>query len=247
MSGGRIKAVLFLIVFVLAVAILVNALVGLGDKDEPDTTPDPFASTPQATQTVAPTQTPQPSPSAAPTQAPVSTAKPVVTTPVPTVQPSQAPDWILTTPAPSTVPGDIFAPGGTSAPAGQLLGSGSVSSQTGLPIDIRANWTATVLDDQRVKVQVEVQLLSYALQIKASRNAVNVSVGGDYASCDAPEVDYEGSQQLVTTLGVTSHTISLASGQSQTLPLAVEYHFGGSYSGQELPVIECGGSIQISR
>ena len=146
-------------------------------------------------------------------------------------------------PVPTATP----APTPTPAPVGQVLDSGSVRSQTGLPIDVRADWVATVLDSDRVQVQVTVVLESYALQLAESYKSVNVSVGDQYASCNSPAVDYDGSAKLETVLGTTTHTLYLAQGTSDVFPLAVEYHFGGTYSGEELPVIECGGSIVLSR
>ena len=42
-------------------------------------------------------------------------------------------------------------------------------------------------------------------------------------------------------------TVSLPSGSSASFPLAAQYQFGGTYSKVELPVIECGGTIELSR
>ena len=230
MARGKIKAVLFIIVFVLAVAIGCNALIDLSENKAPEVTADPFLGTlsPDAPlSSVAPLET------AAPTATPIP-----VQTPAPTPAPTAVP-----TPEPTPVP----VPTPTPAPVGQVLDSGSVRSQTGLPIDIRADWVATVLDSDRVQVQVTVVLESYALQIAESYQSVNVSVGDQYASCNSPAVDYDGSAKLETVLGTTTHTLYLAQGTSDSFPLAVEYHFGGTYSGEELPVIECGGSIVLSR
>lgn len=232
MAKGKIKAVLFIIVFVLAVAIGCNALIDLSENKAPEVTADPFLTSPSPDpgqsgslplETAAPTATPIPVQTVAPTVAP---------TPVPTPEPTPAP-----TPVPTPTP----------APVGQVLDSGSVRSQTGLPIDVRADWVATVLDSDRVQVQVTVVLESYALQLAESYKSVNVSVGDQYASCNSPAVDYDGSAKLETVLGTTTHTLYLAQGTSDVFPLAVEYHFGGTYSGEELPVIECGGSIVLSR
>lgn len=234
MARGKIKAVLFIIVFLMAAAIICNALMDLAESKEPEATNDPFL--------VSPT----PETGSQSTETPVNTVAPASATPIPaaTTAPTVAP-----TPVPTVVPTPTptLIPAVTQAPSGQVLGSGSFKSQTGLPIDIRANWTATVLDSERVQVRVEVQLESYALQIAESYNSVNVSVGDQYASCSAPAVDYDGNEKLVTTLGTTTHTLYLAGGESEVFPLAVEYHFGGTYSGEELPVIECGGSIELSR
>ena len=226
MARGKIKAVLFIIVFVLAVAIGCNALIDLSENKAPEVTADPFLTTPS----------PDPGQSGS---LPLETAAPTAT-PIPVQTPAP-------TPAPTPEQTPVPVPTPTPAPVGQVLDSGSVRSQTGLPIDIRADWVATVLDSDRVQVQVTVVLESYALQIAESYQSVNVSVGDQYASCNSRAVDYDGSAKLETVLGTTTHTLYLAQGTSDSFPLAVEYHFGGTYSGEELPVIECGGSIVLSR
>ena len=234
MARGKIKAVLFIIVFVLAVAIGCNALMDLSEDKAPEATADPFLGTLSSD---APLSSVAPLETAAPTATPIP-----VQTAAPTAVPTPAP-----TPVPTPVPTPTPAPTPTPEPVGQVLGSGSFRSQTGLPIDLRADWVATVLDSERIQVDVTVVLESYALQTTAGYRAVNVSVGDQYASCDAPAVDYDGSAKLETVLGSTSHILYLAQGMSDSFPVAVEYHFGGTYSGEELPVIECGGSISLSR
>lgn len=233
MARGKIKAVLFIIVFILAVAIICNALVDLSGSKEPEATADPYLGTPAPEEDQSGSLSLETAAPATATPLPVQTAAPTV---VPTVAPTPIP-----------VPTATPAPAPTPAPAGQTLDSGSFRSQTGLPIDIRADWVAAALDNDRVQVKVTVVLESYALQIAESYNAVNVSVGDQYASCGAPAVDYDGSARLETVLGSTTHTLYLPAGTSDVFPLAVEYHFGGVYSGEELPVIECGGSVTLSR
>ena len=46
MARGKIKAVLFIIVFVLAVAIGCNALIDLSENKAPEVTADPFLTSP---------------------------------------------------------------------------------------------------------------------------------------------------------------------------------------------------------
>ena len=69
MARGKIKAVLFIIVFVLAVAIGCNALIDLSENKAPEVTADPFLTTPSPDpgqsgslplETAAPTATPIP-------------------------------------------------------------------------------------------------------------------------------------------------------------------------------------------
>ncbi len=234
MSKGKIKTVLFLIVFLLILAVACNLLMDLTQEKEdeergalPSATVDPFASVPSAA---------VPVPDAVPVEtAPQTTIAPIPTavpTPVPTAAPTPTP-----TPAPTPVP----------VPADTVIGSGSFTSETGVPIDIRADWTASTVNENTVRVTVEVNLISYSLHITEGYNTLNVSVGEDYRSANTPAVEHDENTQLTTRLAATEHYVTLGPGQSATVPVAVEYHFGGVYSEQELPVIECGGSITLSR
>lgn len=60
-------------------------------------------------------------------------------------------------------------------------------------------------------------------------------------------MDYDGAEAINTVLAEKTFTVDLAQGESDSLTLAVEWHFGGTYGDVELPVIECGGSINLSR
>ena len=132
-------------------------------------------------------------------------------------------------------------------PVGEELGSGVFQSETGVGMNIRAVWTANVLDAGRVQVTVQIYLDSYSLQITEARNSLNVSVGDSYKSANTPTVDYEDNTKHETLLATTEHVVSLADGESASFPVQVEYHFGGVYMKKELPVIECGGSITLER
>ena len=132
-------------------------------------------------------------------------------------------------------------------PQGEVIGSGSFTSDTGTPLNLRADWTATVLDAERVEVTVNVYLVSYQIEVRELYNAVNVSVGDQYASADSPAIKWENNTKLETLLASTVHTLSLPSGSSASFPLAAQYQFGGTYSKVDLPVIECGGTIELSR
>ena len=221
MDRGRIKAVLFIVVFLLILAVSVNLLVDLQKERKQEVvhvSADPYAA-----------QTPAP----APTELPVETQAPVVTqapaTPAPTPSPTPVP-----TPVPTPAPTPTPVPTPVPVPVGQQLGSGTFQSDTGVPMNVRAVWTANVLDANRVKVTVEVWLDSYSLHIIAVKNCVNVSVGDSYVSADAPAVDWDQNVKIETLLATTD-------------PLQVEYQFGGEYHKVQLPVVECGGAIELVR
>ena len=237
MSKGRIKAVLFIIVFLLVIAVAVNLLLNMQSERKADAAPtnDPYANTvTPSIETQPALETPQPTPAIAPSTAP--TATPVPATQVPTQAPTP-------TPVPTATPEPVQPV----IPQGEVIGSGSFTSDTGTPLNLRADWTATVLDAERVEVTVNVYLVSYQIEVRELYNAVNVSVGDQYASENSPAIKWENNTKLETLLASTVHTLSLPSGSSASFPLAAQYQFGGTYSKVDLPVIECGGTIELSR
>ena len=237
MSKGRIKAVLFIIVFLLVIAVAVNLLMDMQSERKADAAPtnDPYANTVTPSVETQPAfETPQPTPAIAPSTAP--TATPVPATQVPTQAPTP-------TPVPTATPEPVQPV----IPQGEVIGSGSFTSDTGTPLNLRADWTATVLDAERVEVTVNVYLVSYQIEVRELYNAVNVSVGDQYASENSPAIKWENNTKLETLLASTVHTLSLPSGSSARFPLAAQYQFGGTYSTVDLPVSECGGTIELSR
>lgn len=237
MSKGRIKAVLFIIVFLLVIAVAINLLMDMQSERKADATPtdDPYANTvTPSVETQPALEMPQPTPAIAPSTSP--TATPVPATPVPTQ-----------TQNPTPVPTETSEPVQPVIPQGEVIGSGSFTSDTGTPLNLRADWTATVLDAEHVEVTVNVYLVSYQIEVRELYNAVNVSVGDQYASADSPAIKWENNTRLETLLASTVHTLSLPSGSSASFPLAAQYQFGGTYSKVDLPVIECGGTIELSR
>ena len=237
MSKGRIKAVLFIIVFLLVIAVAVNLLMDMQSEKKAEATPtnDPYANTVTPSVDMQPAlETPQPTPATVPSVAPTATPTPTAT--VPTASPTSTP-----------IPTATTEPVQPVIPQGEVIGSGSFNSDTGTPLNLRADWTAAVLDSERVEVTVNVYLVSYQIEVRELYNAVNVSVGDQYASADSPAIKWENNTRLETLLASTVHTLSLPSGSSASFPLAAQYQFGGTYSKVELPVIECGGTIELSR
>lgn len=232
MNKGRIKAVLFLVVFLLVMAVAVNLLLDM-DRERREVVHLPV-DTPAATET--PARTPAPAETPAPILTPAPTPVP---TPAPTPVPTPDPYLNAPSPTPEATPVPV--------PVGQELGSGRFTSETGVGMNVRAEWKANVLDQSRVQVTVQVYLDSYSLQITEARNSLNVSVGDSYKTADTPTVNLEDNAKHETLLAVTEHTVDLSDGQSASFPVQVEYYFGGTYMKKELPVIECGGSITLER
>ncbi len=229
MDKGRIKAVIFILLFLLVMAIAITLLLDM-EREKREVVHLP-AESPAAVQTEPPALTAAP---AAPTQAlpPVPTQMPATPAPTPVATPAPTP-----TPVPTPVP----------IPAGEELASGSFRSETGVGLNVQAEWTANVMDAQHVRVTVQIWLDSYSLHIIQVNNCVNVSVGDSYVSANAPAVDWDDNSLHHTLLATTEHVINLADGETRSFPVQVEYQFGGVYQQQDLPVIECGGAIEITR
>ena len=222
MDKRRIKAVIFILLFLLVMAVAVNLLLDM-EKDKREVVHLPGESAaPAPTEAPAPTPVPAtPAPTPAPTPTPEPTRDPYIdtpATPVPTLQP-------------------LPTPTGTPTPEGEELGTGTFRSETGVGLNVRAEWTVTM----------QIWLDSYSLHLIQVNNCVNVSVGESYVTANAPAVDIDDNSAHQTLLATTEHVVNLADGESRSFPVQVEYQFGGTYQQQELPVIECGGAIELKR
>lgn len=225
---GKLVAILFIVVF----ALLVGVVFSLLTDDHGVTNIDEYRL--QTTQTSTPILVDVPS---AP---PVQTVAPTML-PLPTQQPTPVP-----TMAPTPVPTPPPTPAPTPVPMITDLGTGSFASYTGNMINIIADWKATALNENQVKVDVEIDVESYSLHLVAA-NSVNVSFAGQYVTLGAPAITYDGQPLARNDLASTSFIVDLPVGASNSYPLAVEWHFGGWYFNQEIPVIECGGAVNIVR
>ena len=232
MDKRRIKAVIFILLFLLVMAVAVNLLLDM-EKDKREVVHLPSESAaPAPTEAPAPTPVPAtPAPTPVPTPTPEPTRDPYIdtpATPVPTLQP-------------------LPTPTGTPTPEGEELGTGTFRSETGVGLNVRAEWTANVMDAKHVRVTMQIWLDSYSLHLNQVNNCVNVSVGESYVTANAPAVDIDDNGAHQTLLATTEHVINLSDGESRSFPVQVEYQFGGTYQQQELPVIECGGAIELER
>ena len=241
---GKITAVLFILVFLLVVAVVFTFLTSLDRRREAEANQPAGNDVVVTEYTPTPTPvTPQPQQAAAVPGQDQGQSTPVTAapaTPAPTPKPAAA---VMETPASDAMP----APGGV-ADMGKLLGSGSFSSHTGAHIDIRADWEARVSGDTDISVRVTVYLNSYSIYVNALPNCLNIGLNDQYVTLDSPAISYDSNTALLTTeLGSQSFTVQLPAGNSRDLDLQAEWHWGGTYGGVDIPVIECGGSFTVTR
>ena len=273
MKNNRTTALLMLLVFLVVVAVVIIFLTGL-DRDSSrrndnfeNVTNTAILETPVVTPSPDPTTVPTTAPTyyAPATSAPAATARPIQTaapaapaapasTPTPSPTPVTDENGVVMLPAEDLIPvvpgvidskdenGEVIV-----VPSGTSLGSGSFRSDTGVSLNIRADWSAVVSGTNTVDVTVSVYAEHFSLQTTATPEALNIALDGQYVSLASPAIVQEDNTRTVTLINQRTFTVTLAGGESRDLSLAVEWAFRGSYSGQELDVIACGGTIPLHR
>ena len=221
---NKLVAVLFIVVFVLLVAVIFSLL-----NDGQDTTSiDDVRLDAKETQSTVVTSVPTFAPAEAnaePTPLPLPTATPAPT-PIPTPTPAHTP---------------------TPVPAGTELGSGSFESASPVQgLNIVADWSAKSVDDSTVAVTVTVSTMSYSLHLEPARS-LNIALNGEYATLDVGAITYDGNTMAKNELASKTFNVDLPVGSSNSYTLSVEWHFGGAYMNTPIDVLECGGSISLVR
>ena len=223
---NKIKAVIFIVLFIAVVALIVYIITGSGkERDYEYITGSLETASPL--ETVAPT-------------AEIATPRPSLYIPSPTP---------AATPSPTPTPEPTPEPTSEPLPAGTVLAEGKFSSDSGTDgmLDIDANYSAVVTGDSTVQVTVSVDLKHYSLNTIGGPR-LHFSLGDQFASEDSVPIEYDGSEgRKVTTLGAHVFNIELATGQSVSLPLQVQWDFGGTYHNVEIDALSCGGAISIAR
>lgn len=230
---SKIVAVLFVIIFVLLVAVVFSLL-------NDNSSPDDIASfridaKHESDGIVSQIETPPVQDTPAPTLLPLPTA-------VPTVMPTATP---VPTPTPTPVP----TPEPT--PAIVNLGSGKFESSTGTYLNMFAEWSASTVNASQVQVDVAVYANSYALE-SASLENIHLSLGDRYVTCTSNPINYPGPGIANNELARYTFTVDMPAGSSNTLPLQVVWDFNGAYGSPSMGVvpissIECGGVINLVR
>ena len=217
MNGAKLKAVGFIVVFLLALALLVNGAMKWDDgrrapAEEPEQTQEQPAEEPENT----------PEPEQPAQQQQQQQQPPAQQQTVPTPVPTQPP-----------------------IPTGQKLGSGSFHSETGTGLNLICDWTAVSVEGNKAEVTITVSCESYSLYLSEMGDNIFLRVGDQPAQMAQPQLSIEGGY-TVTNFGSRTFTLPLSEG-SNNFSVAVEWHFNGSYSGVPLEVIECGTTITLTR
>lgn len=231
MDYRKIRAVFFIIVFLLALALIVHWAVGADDsrraarmEEEAEATEE--ATPPLVHETPSPTQPPAQQRPTAPTPKPSTPTQ----APAPTQKPAQQP---APTPIPTPAP----------APAGKDLGSGTFSSETGTGLDLLCEWRAVSVEGNKAEVTLTIGVRSASLYLNEWIDCIGLRVGDRTATMTQPGLDYTGGTTS-HTFGSRTFTVDLSGGSS--FPVAVEWHYNGDYGGTHIDVLECGGTITLN-
>lgn len=233
-TGTKIKATLFIVLFLLALAFIVYILTGSSGHEHSYAPPQ---------QTVLPA-TADPAPQPQVTQAPVVIMTPppapvIVATPVPT--PAQTPEPVPT-PAPTPLP----------MPAGVLLGNGRFTSDSGSPLNIHADWQAVSAGGDAVAVTVVVYADHYSISYSGFRSLF-ISLNGDYQTLQANDIFADSNTFQSSELGRYQFSVAVPAGTQLILPLEVRWEFNGTYGKDGdgnplfLPELTCGGQVAFAR
>lgn len=234
MTSGKIKAVLFIIIVLLIVAVVASWFV---NREEAARAEAEEAARAAAAAAVTPAPTPVPTPE--PTAVLINPQP----TPAPTPRPTPAP-----TPAPTPTPAPLFdVPEVNADPSyyGSTLAAGSFSSSYGLGIDLVADYTVTALNADEVSVTVTVSVQSGALQ--SGEMLLDISAGGKFVTVHANSVSYDDMSISRHPLGSQTLTVAAPAAQTSSIPVQAVWHFAGTYGGTSLPELECGGTISVTR
>lgn len=232
-TGTKIKATLFIVLFLLALAFIVYIMTGSSEHE--------YSYAPQQTaaqMSAEPVQAPQPTPAPAVIMTPPPAA-PVIATPVPTPVPTPAP-----TPEPLPTPAPTPAP----MPAGVLLGNGRFTSDSGSPLNIHADWQAVSAGGDSVDIAVIVYADHYSINYTGFRSLF-ISLNGDYQALQANDIFAESNDYQTSELGRYQFSAVVPAGTQLSLPLEVRWEFNGTYGKDGdgnplfLPELTCGGQI----
>ena len=119
---------------------------------------------------------------------------------------------------------------------GEVMASGSFSSQTGTSLNLFVSWTAVADGFGQKTLNVTVSATSYSLYSGALPNSVELSVNGMYYTATPNAVNYSGNTLASNVLAYFS--IPNAVGPAN---ITASWRFNGVYSGVSLGTISASG------
>ncbi len=217
----RNNATLLLILLLVLIIAAASVFILRGSPGEDDPSGKPVVTPAPPRETTAPVPgASDPQPGTEPGTSPAPAETPVAA-PEPTPEPTPVP-----TPEPTPTPPPADA-------------EGSFSSDTGTGLNLRVDWRTYTAADGTRKLTADVSVVSYSIFASAQYQSITLKLGEKSWSADFAGVQYDGKDQIKTP--AASFTVDAPAPGTQA---AVEWAYGGTYSGKELKIISARGVIQ---
>ena len=232
-KNTKVKMILFLVIFVLLIALVIFAVVGTSSSREY------YQSGGTLLPTLPPKETETPAPS---NSVQTGAATPVITTAEPTI-------YIVETPEPT--PEVTPEPTPTPQPAGLQLASGSFDSNTQYKLNIRMDYTASVADDNHVNVVMSVYAKHFTFHYNSYPNLI-LKCGDQTQTVESASINTDDGGYQETLLGTYTFSVNLPAGQSAQIPVSADWRYNGQYGRDadgnymNIDVLSCGGYVTLA-
>ena len=124
--------------------------------------------------------------------------------------------------------------------SGDVVSSGSFSSNTGTQLNILVSWSVRSNGTGQNTLHVDVSSTSYSLYVVGSANGLNLTVNGVTQTAATPAINYGGKTAVTNKLG--SFDISNVYG---AVTITAVWHFNGTYSRVPIGDIRATGTINV--
>ena len=124
--------------------------------------------------------------------------------------------------------------------SGDVVSSGSFSSNTGTQLNILVSWSVRSHGTGQNTLHVDVSSTSYSLYVVGSANGLNLTVNGVTQTSATPAINYGGKTAVTNKLG--SFDISNVFG---AVTITAVWHFNGTYSQVPIGDIRATGTINV--
>ena len=130
-------------------------------------------------------------------------------------------------------------------PAGKHLGSDTLTSETGVYLNIDAIWTAVTASENTAEVTVLVNLRSFSIHTPARKGALTIKLNDQQVVMDVDQLMIDTDVEKTTEMGSHTFTVPITPGQNSILDLQVSWHFDGTYSSKKIDFVETKGFVTL--
>ena len=141
-------------------------------------------------------------------------------------------------PSPTPTPTPTPTPAPTPKPAAKAA-NGSMASNNTNGLNIKLDWSVADAGSGNVTLTLKLYAVSYSLYCRDIWHGAELSIGGKTYAFDTKAISYAGPGQGTNALGTHTVTIPATALGNAT----INWHFKGSYSGVDVPVVTASGKI----